>query len=282
MQNFRTIASSVSTMTITSVERAFRVLRALDDDGTSLSEVARRVGLPVSTTSRFLGSLAATGAVSKSPDGAWTVGPTIHALAGAETVHHDLFGLARHHLVALSALSEETAGIAAAVDDSLVHLGQITADPDAGITVRDWTGVQVAAHSGCTGQVLMAHWPDSQLDRYLDDPLEAFSNDTVTDPAELRRRIEIIREQHWYRTTDEYAVGVTSLAAPVRRADGKAVAALHVFGPTFRFPHESAPELEAELCRRADELSEVIGFVDDPPSSNSAPSSATNSERSVA
>ena len=37
-------------------------------------------------------------------------------------------------------------------------------------------------------------------------------------------------------TQDEYVPGVSSVAAPVFGTDGRAVAAVHVHGPSYRFP----------------------------------------------
>jgi len=156
-------------------------------------------------------------------------------------------------------VTNETAGIAAAVDDDILPLGQVSSDAD--VQVRDWTGEQVPAHPGCTGLVVMAHWPEAQLERYLARPLEAFNEHTVIDPAAIRERLATIRTRGYLWTTDEYARGVTSAAAPVRDSTGRAVGALHVFGPSYRFPGSAdIDHLSSELCRRAEQISSVLRF----------------------
>lgn len=217
--------------------------------------------IPTSTMGRFLGSLQSAGAVQKAADGTYSIGPTITRLAGGATASPDLGTIAHTHISALAKLSGETAGIAAAIDDDLLHLTQISSDADADVQVRDWTGEQVPAHSGCTGFVLMAYWPEAQLENYLARQLESFSERTVVDPPKIRARLAQIRSAGHLWTTDEYAQGVTSVAAPVRDHSGRAVGALHVFGPSYRFPLANTRDaLAGELCHRATHMTSVLSF----------------------
>jgi DNA-binding IclR family transcriptional regulator len=249
-------------MSVTSVERAFRILRIVGDEPRTLSEVADAVGMPLSTASRFLGSLHGTGALARDADGVYRIGPAISELAGREHTDPDLLGLAQPHLAALANLSGETSGIAAALDDSILHLGQTNLDLDSDVIVRDWTGFQAPMHSGCTGFVIMAWWPDARIDRYLAQPLEAFSADTMTDSSDIRERLRTIRDRGALWTTDEYAQGVTSVAAAIRDHTGAPVGSLHVHGPSYRFPDtQMTNQLETELLQNAGRMSAALGWT---------------------
>jgi DNA-binding IclR family transcriptional regulator len=220
--------------------------------------------MATSTTGRFLRSLLDAGAVMRSADGVYSIGPVIHELAGGAPSQPDLLSLAATHLSALSKLTEETAGIAAAIDNDVLHLGQVSSDVGADVQVRDWTGEQVPAHAGCTGLVLMAYWSEAQLEAYVSQSLEAFSDRTVVDADTIRSRLDHIRRHGHLWTTDEYAIGVTSAAAPVFDRAGSAVAALHVFGPAYRFPDTTETKSIAnQLCRRAELLSAALGHRQD-------------------
>lgn len=249
-------------MSVTSVERSFRLLHAIAEEPQSLSEVARKLNLATSTAARFLQSLQTAGAVSRDLDGRYRIGPAIFELAGGPTGRHDLVAVASTHLSALAKRTGETAGIAAAIDNDILHLAQVSNDDDAGVQVKDWSGQQIPAHPGCTGLVVMAHWPQAHIDDYLDKPLERFSDLTVTDPDVIRGRLEHIRETGHLWTTDEYAVGVTSVASPIFDRHDHVVAALHVFGPSYRFPEsEEKAAIADELCTRASQISAVLGHV---------------------
>ena len=104
------------------------------------------------------------------------------------------------------------------------------------IRAEDWTGTVVPMHAGSVGLVTMAFWSDPEIDAYLDGELERCSALTVTDPAEIRRRIRALRAGHALWTDGEYVEGLASVAAPVLDADGVAVAAIYTYGPSFRFP----------------------------------------------
>lgn len=250
-------------MSVTSVERSFRLLRAIAEEPRSLSELARNLDLATSTAARFLSSLHAAGAVSRDNDGTYRIGPAIFDLAGRPSGGYDLVAIASKHLSALAKRTGETSGIAAAVDDDILHLAQRSNDDDAGVQVKDWSGQQIPAHPGCTGLVVMAHWPEKQIDAYLERPLETFSEATVTDPTIIRQRLRQIRRDGYLWTTDEYAVGLTSVASPVFDSSDRAVAALHVFGPTYRFPEDGRKaSIATELCDRAAQISAVLGHGD--------------------
>lgn len=250
-------------MSVTSVERSFRLLHAVADEPRSLSELARDLNLATSTASRFLQSLHAAGAVSRDADGRYRIGPAIFELAGGPAGRHDLAAIAATHVSALAKHTGETAGIVAAVDDDILHLAQVSEDDDAGVQVKDWSGEQIPAHPGCTGLVVMAHWPTEQIDAYLARPLERFSHATVVDPETIRGRLERIRREGHLWTTDEYAVGLTSVASPVFDRRDRVVGALHAFGPTYRFPSDGDREsIAVELRSRAAQISAVLGHAD--------------------
>ncbi|MCP4958443.1 MAG: hypothetical protein GY925_04140 [Actinomycetia bacterium] len=140
-----------------------------------------------------------------------------------------------------------------------MHLGQVATEHD--VSVRDWTGFRVAAHSGAVGFVLMAFWDDAVLDEYLAGELEVFSPATMTDPEQIRARLEVVRSRGWLWSTDEYALGVTTVAAAVLDREGHAVGNLHVHGPSYRFPGTTEPDVLGRIVHeRALAISTVLGF----------------------
>lgn len=248
-------------MTVASVDRAFQLLRAVPLGDGTLSTLSRDTGLPVATVSRLMHTLESAGAVRRD-DKAYRIGPTIVELGTDEAAPYDLLSVAGSHLSELAAETNETAGIAESVGNDLIHLGQIQTEHD--VAVKDWTGFRVGAHSGSIGFVLMAYWPDQQIADYLASGLERYVEQTVVDAAVIQERLIEIRARCCLWTTDEYSQGVTTVAAPIRDRSGAAVAALHVHGPTFRFPVPADIEhIETNLIERAVSISAVIGWNGD-------------------
>jgi DNA-binding IclR family transcriptional regulator len=104
------------------------------------------------------------------------------------------------------------------------------------VQVRDYTGLTVPMHVGPSGLCIMAQWPEEEIERYLARPLEAFTSHTVTDPDLIRKRLAEIRDTNHYWIYEEYAEGINSVAAPVFTEGKRALGAIHVHGPAYRFP----------------------------------------------
>jgi IclR family pca regulon transcriptional regulator len=84
----------------------------------------------------------------------------------------------------------------------------------------------------------------------------ALTRRTVTDPARLRARLAEVRRAGHAWGLEEFAEGIDSVAAPVRDARGKAVAAIHVHGPAYRFPTAGD---EARIAERVVDAAAAVG-----------------------
>lgn len=204
-----------------------------------------------------MSTLELTGAVVRA-EKVYRIGPVITELASSDSAAADVLAVSMPHLDELAALTNETAGIAQRVEFGYLHLGQVATEHD--VSVRDWTGFRGVAHAGCIGFVLMSYWERDEVDEYLGRDLEVFSANTLTDPKAIRDRLQQVRDQGWLWTSDEYAKGVTTVAAPVFDRNGEAVASLHVYGPSYRFPDARKQGVIGRAVReRADAISVVLG-----------------------
>jgi DNA-binding IclR family transcriptional regulator len=228
---------------VQSIERAFAVLGALTDGPIGVTEVAERVALPKSTAARMLVSLAREGAVEQIPgDTRYRLGPRIESLATGLVATRSVVAIARPHLAELAAAIGEAAGLSIPEGDSMHYVEQVDSDHPVG--VRDWTGARIAMHAVSSGLAVLALWPRPRIDAYLSTPLERFTDRTMTNPAQLRSRLQRIQLDGHAWTNGEYAEGITSVAAAIADADGEVVAAVHVHGPSYRFP---PPDRETAL-----------------------------------
>lgn len=220
---------------VQSIERAFAVLGALARGPLGVTDVADRVGLPKSTVARLLAALVAEGAVEQVPGGTdYRIGDRLLALTSGIRPTPGLIALARPHLVELAATAGEAAGLSIA-DGDLVHYVEQEDSPHP-VGIRDWTGTRLPMHAVSSGLVILAHRHPGEVERFLDSPLERFTSATVTSPAALRERIRRARLDGFSWTRDEVAEGITSVAAAVAGADGEVIGAIHVHGPSYRFP----------------------------------------------
>ncbi|MDZ4135904.1 MAG: IclR family transcriptional regulator C-terminal domain-containing protein, partial [Paracoccaceae bacterium] len=92
-------------------------------------------------------------------------------------------------------------------------------------------GARYPAHATSLGRVLLAGLPDAQLDHYFETmrPI-ALTTRTVISKEDLRHLVLQARDLGYATTVDQLDYGITALAAPIRGADGRVVAALNSSG----------------------------------------------------
>ncbi|MEO5884914.1 MAG: IclR family transcriptional regulator [Candidatus Limnocylindrales bacterium] len=230
---------------VQSIRRAFDVLEALGDGPLGVTEVADRAGLPKSTAARLLSTLAGEGAVEQlTGETSYRLGPRLITLAGGFSLNRSLAAIARPVLVELAAASGEAAGLGVPDGDLVHYVDQVdTPNP---VQVRDWTGARASLHAVSSGQVLLAFRSGAAIDRYLGQPLEGFTSATLTSPDDVRERLREVRRQGFTWAIEEFDPGIASVAAPIADASGEVIAAVHLHGPSYRFP---TPERVMELAQ---------------------------------
>lgn len=223
---------------IQSIERAFSVLLAVATEPAGITDIARRVSLPVSTVARLLATLEQLEAVVRQDDGvSYRIGPAVSSLAsGNDTT---LVGRARPFLTELVDRLGETSGLAVLEGDEVLYLDHVGTDH--AIQIQDWTGKRLPLHVVSSGLILLAFGPAEQVDALIARGLEPFTKNTTVDPIRLQQRLEQIRRDGYAWTAEEFQIGITSVAAPVRNRGGEVVGAIHCHGPSYRFPAERDP-----------------------------------------
>jgi DNA-binding IclR family transcriptional regulator len=231
---------------VQAIERAFAVLAVLADGPIGVTEVAERVHLPKSTAARLLASLAREGAVEQVPGAThYRLGQRLVTLAGRIRPAGSLSGLARPALTELAATVGEAAGLSVA-DGYLVHYIDQVSSPKP-VSVRDWTGSRIPMHAVSSGQVLLAFASPVFVQRYLGRPLERFTDRTLMTAADLLERMRAVRRDGYAWAIEEFDEGTSSIAAPVADGSGEVAAAVHLHGPSYRFP---APGSETAIAER--------------------------------
>ena len=223
-------------MTVQSIKRSFALLRALALGPVGVTELAERVDLPKSTVARLLASLEEEQAVEQTEAGGeYRLGSGLIDLAGSAPRGRNLVAAARPHLLELAESLDEVAGLSIIDGGRVYYLDQT--ESSSNIQVRDWTGEHAPLHAVPSGLVILAHQRPDYINRYLASPLVQCTPWTMTDPGELRDRLEQIRSIGYAWVYEEFAEELNSVAAPIFESGGHVEAALHVHGPAYRFPN---------------------------------------------
>lgn len=242
------------------VDRALAILDALAaQDGLTLSDLARALGLAPSTTHRLLGTLAARRLAQVDPaTQGWSVGPAAVRLGAAFLRRGGLAERARPLLDRLAADSGETAVLVVPEGDAALVVAE--AAGAAGLRVVLPAGSRLPYHASAAGKALIAHLPLDRVQTLLGGgALAALTGRTLTDQGALTADLATLRHTGWLHEQDEMAEGQSAIAAPVFGGLDDPVAALSVAGPSLRLDAAALSALGPMVNDAARRLGAALG-----------------------
>ena len=214
-----------------------------------VSEIAQRTDLPKSTVARLLSTLVEIGAVEQNDFvGVYGLGELIVDLSSAASPGRNLIAIVRPYLVELVEEVGEAAGLGMLEGHEVYYYDQVDGDHE--VQVRDWTGESVDAHVVSSGIVLMAHAGDKVQAEYLAGTLERWTPNSITERKKVARRFAAAKEAGYAWVFEEMSEGLNSVAAPIFNHLGTAIAAIHVHGPSYRFPEPGTEDQIARAVRK--------------------------------
>jgi IclR family transcriptional regulator, acetate operon repressor len=232
---------------IQSVERGCRLLLWLAerDQGATAKEAAFANRLALPTTYHLLNTLLEEGFVAKDARRRYVLGPNSAQLGRAyrqrANVPDELFGGLRE----VAARTGETAYLAAWAPSGMKVLGSVEGSNLVRVA-EVVAGPYEAAHARASGKVLLAHAAPAARSSYLrQHPLARQTASTICESDRLERELEAVRSAGYACDREEFAAGVSCVAAPVR-TEGVVCAALGLSVPAERF-RDSHEEIVRDL-----------------------------------
>ncbi|MFI5916716.1 IclR family transcriptional regulator [Dactylosporangium sp. NPDC051541] len=195
----------------------------------SLSQISRRAGMPLATTHRLVGELAAWGALERDADGRYQIGLRLFEVAALAPRGLGLREAAMPYLEDLYEATHQHVQLAVLEGSDVVYVERISGR--AALVVRSRVGGRLPAHATGVGLVLLAHAPRAVVEEYLARPLVAFTPLTIADPERLRTTLAKVRRAGHAVSDRQVQMDAVSVAAPVRDVEGRVVAALSVIVP---------------------------------------------------
>ncbi|GAI39590.1 unnamed protein product, partial [marine sediment metagenome] len=227
-----------------SVENAFYLLETLVANGLELgiAELCKKISLPKGTVHRLLGTLKNLGYIEQNPQNRkYYLTVKVFKLGTAVT---DRVGLVQiiPYMKEISRKFNESVNLAILDRDEIIYLYSMGSDNTLKLDLR--IGSNQPAYCAAVGKVLLASLNEQELDGYLRRvKLKPYTPYTITSKEYLKKDLKLIRERGYSFVNEEYIVGVSCVAVPLKDQQGKVCAGLSFSVPTVRMDKIKLPLL---------------------------------------
>ena len=245
------------------LERAFSILDSLlqANEPLSLDMIMNRTGLTKSTAFRIVTNLVRYGYVTETENGYW-LGLKMISFGQAVERFLDVRITAAPFLKVLRDKTDETVYLATLTNDwSVLYIDKCASKQPVGVTLHS-VGMTIEMYCSGLGKTLVAHQPEAKIRRWLQNhDLPYLTPNTITTPEAFLAELEAIRQRGYGIDNGERSLAIHCVAAPIRNAQGKVVAALSVAGPTERMPDPLiASDMAYLTLETAEQISAAMGF----------------------
>ncbi|WP_405717995.1 IclR family transcriptional regulator [Streptomyces sp. NBC_01537] len=217
----------------TAADRLLAVLDAFDHrhPTLSLTEIAHRADLALTTAHRLVATLTAWGALERDDSGGYHVGLRLYELAALAPRGIGLRQAAMPFLEDLYEATHENVHLAVRDGLEVVYIERLSGRSAVG--VRSQVGARWPLHATGVGLALLAHGSPALQEQVCGQTLTAFTPFTVTDPERLRRMLADVRRTGCAVSDRQITDDALSVAAPVRGPRGDVMAAVSVVVPVL-------------------------------------------------
>ncbi|MBI4366415.1 MAG: IclR family transcriptional regulator [Deltaproteobacteria bacterium] len=245
---------------IQSVDRALLLLETIAEAGgeATLTDLANRTGLNISTCHHLLATLIQRGFAAKVP------GRRLYALGarilflGHACLQVDLPRRAQPYLENINRATGETVHLAGLQGDSVVVL----AVREARHAVRVDTGKigeLEAPHATAAGKAILAWLPEDEMRRILSHGMKRFTDNTITEFTDFVEALRIVRRNGYAIDREELLPGVICVGAAVRDQAGTVIGAISASTLSMRASEEHIALMRVEITAAARALSAEFG-----------------------
>ncbi|MGW2639455.1 IclR family transcriptional regulator [Streptomyces sp. NPDC001348] len=236
------------------VDRALSILPLLAEGPADLGRVADRLGVHKSTAMRLLRTLHEHGLVYRQSDQRYRLGARLFALAQEAMENLDIREIAHPHLTRLNEACGHTVHLAVYEEGEVLYIDKV----DSRYPVRMYSriGKPVAITVAAVAKLLLADLPEPER-RALADKLEypMYTSRSTPNPTAFLKELEKTREQGWATDLGGHEESINCVAAPIRGADGRVVAAMSVSAPNVVVTADELLTLLPLVRRTADAIS---------------------------
>lgn len=246
--------------TYSSIENALRILNSFSMDAPELrvTNLAKELNLAKSTVHRLLTTMAGEGFVFKDPtSGHYSLGVSVLSLTNIVNSQLNILEDATPMLNVLTEKTGESSHIAILEGKEVIYLQKVESE----YTARTIThiGRRNPVHCTGSGQVILAFEKEEVVHNLLSEPLKTFTNKTITNPDELRKRLQEIKQLGYVVNNQEFEKKIISIGAPIFNINDEVIASVNITGPIARLEQwETQQKCIDEVINTAMRITDLI------------------------
>lgn len=244
---------------VAAVDEALGLLTIVaSQPGLGVTDLARISGNTKARAFRLLCTLEGRGFVERYGTSAvYRLGPQALIVGMAAGEQINLVSRAKHYLRQLHELFNELGQVR--VREGLETLSVAMVESTQDVCVNSHVGRRRPLYAGSSGKLHLAFASEAVQQAVLLGEFQRFTPHTLTQRSKLLQELAKIRQQGYATSLSEIAMGVWSMAAPVRDGSGEMIASLGVSVPTNRANDKLVKSITDAVLARADALSRDLG-----------------------
>lgn len=224
-----------------------------------LSDMTRLSGFNKATVYRMLSDLQDAGFVEQAGSGrAYRLGPEVLRLAALREAAVPVLSASRDILRRLCDETGETTHLSLIKGKTLHSLTHCYSNRHGTRVMMDDAEI-LTFHGTASGLAVLAYAPKDFVEAALNAPLAIHTDATITDPEEIRARLDHVRRIGFAESVGGFEADVHSHAIPVFDSERKVIGALSVAAPVARSTLPQITRIRSQLRQAANELIHSIG-----------------------
>lgn len=244
---------------VQSVDRALSILEVFcQHEELGVTEISKIIELNKSTTYGLLNTLYENGYVDKNSNGRYCLGLKLLELGQYVQKRLDVRNIARPFLEELCEKYDETIHLVLCYRGGAYYVDKV--ESARSIVNITQVGKKVALNASSVGKIILAYMPIEQQEIELAVPLKSYTPNTITDPIELRKHIELVRKNGYALDMEEIELGIRCVGAPLRNYSGSVIGAFSCSAPATRVSSEKLSEIIEAVKETSVKISEKLGY----------------------
>ena len=242
---------------VRSVERAFSILKAFtrDDYKLTLSELAERIQLPVTTTLRLASTLENLNMLHRHSDRCYSLGNQLYLLGSVAKANFRPQQIIYPYMKRMRDETKEAVSLYGVVGEDRACFEHVESLLSMQCVMR--VGDRLPLWAGAGGRALLAFLGEETIEREIKKARKITAT-TLFEPDKLRLELSNVRSLGYSLSYGDREEGIISVAVPIFNRRGELAFSFSIAGPAQRFTEEQAVNLVPQIQKMCREVSTQI------------------------